>query len=290
VPRGQHQSKLDHPFAGLTVFFATKHGKTTILEPLLSELGIQCRTVEVDTDEFGTFSGEKERKGSILDTLRSKIDAAEQIFPDAQLILASEGSFAPHPQAFFLNSNLEVLLLRVVKQKIEIRADYLCQNPIAGEQILGPRDDFRTFLKEIGFPEHGVIVRPEKLFSPIFKGLHSEHAVAQAMLDSFTAGTTGRVVVSSDLRAMHNPTRVRAIGNAGRNLVEILKSLCPKCDFPGYAISQTLPGLRCSLCRSETRVTRAVVLQCPSCEFSEEQARPDGLKSVDPRHCEFCNP
>lgn len=50
-----------HLFYGETVPFATRHGKEKILHPLLSELAIGCLRADVETDRFGTFTGEVER-------------------------------------------------------------------------------------------------------------------------------------------------------------------------------------------------------------------------------------
>lgn len=100
-----------HPFHGKTFYFATKHGKEELLKPLLAELGMDCVAIPVDTDVFGTFSGEVERTGSVRETLRKKIKAAADQHSEAQLILASEGSFGPHPLIGFMQTDLESLLL-----------------------------------------------------------------------------------------------------------------------------------------------------------------------------------
>ncbi|MBC7466229.1 MAG: hypothetical protein H7256_09570 [Bdellovibrio sp.] len=279
-----------HPFAGETVLFATKHQKEEIIIPLLRELGMVCVKAEVDTDQFGTFTGEIERTGSVRETLRKKIKAASLKYPDGRFILASEGSFGPHPIIGFMQIDLESLLLWDRKLKFEIYAEFLDTNPVHGEQTLGPRDDFRTALKNLGFPNHGVIVHPENSVIPIFKGLHREHDVAQAMIDSFCVSTNGRVVVANDLRACHNPTRQAAILEAGKVLLEKLKSFCPSCSYPGYAITKSIPGLPCSDCGEVSQIAKTVLFECVSCKFSEEKKRPDGKKSIEPSECEFCNP
>lgn len=88
-----------HLCMGETVLFATKHGKEDILRPILSELEKNCVANEVDTDQFGIFTGEIERTRSVRETLRKKI-----------------------------------------------YAEFLCFDPVHGEQALGPRDDFRKAL------------------------------------------------------------------------------------------------------------------------------------------------
>ncbi len=279
-----------HPFHGKTFYFATKHGKEALLKPLLAELGLDCIAAPVDTDEFGTFSGEVERKGSVRETLRNKIKAAADKHSEAQLILASEGSFGPHPFIGLMQTDLESLLLWDRETGSEIYVEYLATNPIHAEKILGPQDDFRVFLKEIKFPGHGVIVHPEGLLTPLFKGLHTEQSVEQAMLDCFVASKTARVVLMTDLRACHNTTRRDAIHNAGRKLIESLNSLCPTCKYPGFTVVEGISGLPCAACGEPSRIAKAVLLVCPRCKTKEERPRPDGKRELDSSECEFCNP
>lgn len=170
-------------------------------------------------------------------------------------------------------SDLESLLLWDRKLDIEIYAEYLCREPVHVESALGPKDDFKSFLVDTGFPDHGVIVHPEESLSPIFKGLHSESDVAQGKLDCFMASTTGKVVISTDLRANHNLTRRGAIRRAGINLLEKLNSLCPGCGLPGFALTRGIPGLRCSGCEEASQVAEKVLFECVKCPQSENRPR-----------------
>jgi hypothetical protein len=251
---------------------------------------MDCTVIDVDTDEFGTFSGEVERKGSVKETLRRKINAAIKCMPHERLFLASEGSFGPHPIVGFLQTDLESLLLVDQHLDLEIYAEYLDAQPNHAERAFGPRDDFRAFLKEIGFPKHGVIVHSEGIIEPVFKGLHSEQAVGQAMLDCFWSQPNLKVIIAKDLRANHSPTRQKAILNAGQALVEKLKSLCPSCGLPGFAISQGIPGLPCSACGEPSAVAKKVLWECVKCAFHEERERPDRKTHIEPDECENCNP
>lgn len=278
-----------HQFAGEDVCFATKHGKEAIVAPLLSTLNLNCFAIEVDTDQFGTFSGEVERVGSIRETLRKKIRAGAHE-SESRFVLASEGSFGPHPIIGFIPTNLESLLLWDRKHNVEIYSEWLCTKPVHNEKVLSPKDDFRSALSELGFPEHAVMVHPENKTTPIFKGLITETTVAQAMLDSFSASNTGRVVLANDLRAFCNPTRQKAIYQAGTVLIEKLESTCPSCNYPGYATARGEPGLPCAVCDEPSRVAKAVVLECVKCAFTETKPRPDQKTSIDPSECEFCNP
>ena len=277
-------------YENLKINFATKHEKEKILSPLFRAYGLDCQMVEVDTDKFGTFTGEIERTGSVRETLRKKIESARAIFKDERLFLASEGSFGPHPVVGFLQTDLESLLLFDQNLEIEIYAEFLCTHPVHAEKSFGPRDDFRAFLKEINFPDHGVIVHPENSLAPVFKGLHTERSVGRAMFDSFLASSNGKVVLATDLRANHNLTRRNAILKAGESLIEKLRSLCPGCGLPGFSISRGIPGLPCSGCGEPSSVAAKVQLECVKCDYQEERLRPDGKSHIDPDECEHCNP
>ncbi len=280
----------EHPFRGEVVLFSTKHGKEEILEPLLAEIDMSCIRANVDTDRFGTFTGEVERTGSVRETLLKKIQAASESQEDARFILASEGSFGPHPVIGFMPTDLESLLLWDRKLNVKIYAEFLSTNSVHGERKLGPRDDFRSALEELGFPDHGVIVHPEDSLIPIFKGLHTDHEVAQAMIDCFSSSASGRVIIANDLRACHNPTRKTAIFEAAKVLLEKLKSICPSCNYPGFAITKGIPGLICSECGEPSQIAKAVLFECVSCAFSDEKERSDGKRFIEPSECEFCNP
>ncbi len=260
-----------NPFYGKTFYFATKHGKEMLLKPMLAELGVNCIETLIDTDKFGTFSGEVERRGSVRETLRKKIKAAADKHAEAQFILASEGSFGPHPLTGFMQTDLDSPLLWDRETGSEIYAEYLATDPIHAEKILGTRDDYRAFLKEITFPDHGLSVHPEGLLAPLFKGLHTVQDVEQAMLKCFIASATARVVLKTDLRACHNAARRDAIYNAGIKLIECLNSFCPACRDP-------------------SRIAKAVMLACPRSKTTEERPRPDGQRELEPSECEFCNP
>lgn len=282
--------KIKNYFQNETIYFVTKHGKEQILSPLLLALDLSCVPVQIDTDIFGTFSGEVLRIGTVRETLRKKVQAAADILPDAKIFLASEGTFGPHPIIGFIKTDLESLLLWQKDMNVEIYAEYLCTNPIHVEKVFESTNDFRLFLKEIGFPEHGVIVRPEGMIRPIFKGLHREQDVEEAMLACFAASKNGKVILATDLRANHNPTRRNAIRKACLNLIEKLKSNCPRCEFPGFAIDKAVPGLPCADCGKPSQTARALMWACVKCDYTEERPLPDGKLTVNCSECEFCNP
>jgi hypothetical protein len=72
-------------FEGRRLLIATKHQKEQVIAPILEEgLGVQCIVPEnYDSDIFGTFSGEIDRKDTALETVRAKcLMAMEQFDSD----------------------------------------------------------------------------------------------------------------------------------------------------------------------------------------------------------------
>jgi hypothetical protein len=92
------------------------------------------------------------------------------------------------------------------------------------------------------------------------------------------------------MRAMYNPTRMKNIEKATRDLLRKIHSCCPKCSMPGFEITSRIRGLPCALCYMPTSLTRAVIYQCQKCGFTQEELFPDGNEYAEPVNCNFCNP
>lgn len=279
-----------HPFNGETVYLGTKHEKELALAPHFQKIGMRCETVAIDTDEFGTFSGEVERKGSVRETLRKKVEGVFKLKPEARFVLASEGSFGPHPFIGFVQSDYEVLLFFDKLTGIEVFAEELSTQTNHDEIEFGPSDDLQSFLDRARFPSHAIIARPKGISSTVFKGLTDSEKLGQAIRDCFLISTEPRIILSTDMRACFNPTRMSVIGQAGAKLLDRLTAFCPSCSAIGYGPVKRLSGLLCSDCGLPTQVTKEIVFGCESCKFEQTKARTDGLKYADPGECDFCNP
>ena len=279
-----------HPFDGERVYLGTKHNKEIALAPHFQKIGMRCETVEIDTDEFGTFTGEVERTGSVKDTLRKKIQAVLKTKPDARFVLASEGSFGPHPFIGFIQSAHEVLLFFDKQTGLEVFAEELSTETNHDEIEFGPKDDLQSFLDRVGFPTHGIIARPKGISSQAFKGLTDWQKVGQAIIDCFLNSKETKVVLSTDMRASFNPTRMSIISKAGEKLLARLTSFCPSCSVIGFGPVKGVKGLPCSDCGLATQVVKEIIHSCLSCKFEASHDREDGLKFANPAECEFCNP
>jgi ribosomal protein S27AE len=279
-----------HPFAGKQVYFATMHGKTDILKPLFAEIGMVCVPAPVDTDSLGTFSGEIERTGSVRETLKEKIRICAEKYPDAEFIVASEGTFGLHPILGFFQTGLESLLFWHRSNKTELYAEFLDLNPLVAEDFFTSQQGAEDFFNKVNFPVNGLIIHPENLLEPIFKGLHKSEQVYEAMAACAAIAPEKKIVLKTDLRACHNERRRMAIYEAGKLLLKALNSYCPSCSLPGFVIDEIVPGLECEQCGAPTRLAEKEVLKCKACGLVEERLRSDGKVFADPGCCDFCNP
>lgn len=277
-------------FRGRTLIIATQHGKEEVIAPeLFKGLGIHCKLVKgLNTDQFGTFSGEVERIGSALDSAKKKAHAALQL-SKASLALASEGSFGPHPYYGIIPGNEELIYFIDQENQLEITARYLTTDTNYAHQAIKAVDELDPFCEQIGFPAHGLILKashPEKE-ELILKDLHTFDVLETKTKTLLESGYI--LQAETDMRAMRNPTRMKAIHQATLKLVELLQSECPQCQAPGYARTDAIEGLPCQLCGTPTRSAKAYVYTCSSCGHQEERPRAD--KSFeDPMYCDVCNP
>ncbi len=99
-------------FKNRDIVIATKHKKEEVIAPLLKkELALKPFVPkEFDTDFFGTFSGEIERKADALETARLKCLKAMEL-TGCDLGISNEGSFGTHPQIWFTQADYEIVML-----------------------------------------------------------------------------------------------------------------------------------------------------------------------------------
>ncbi|MBL6854641.1 MAG: hypothetical protein ISS15_20095 [Alphaproteobacteria bacterium] len=279
----------DHELAVL----ATMHAKERVIAPLLERaLGLRVRVSNgIDTDRFGTFSRDVERTGSQLDAARAKIAAAFADTPDAQVALASEGTFGPHPYIPFLPLAREIVVLADRASGLELIGHHASPTTNFSHAVVSDVGAARAFAERAQFPEHGVIVMgvidgqpapARALIKDIRNTEDLEYAVTKVI------GMCGAAFVETDMRAHRNPTRMRAIKRATLDLVRRFRSPCPVCAAPGFAVTERLAGLPCSWCGGPTLAIRAEVLSCSACGHRIENLVPP--TTADPGQCSDCNP
>jgi hypothetical protein len=277
-------------FEGRTLVIASMHRKEEVLKPLLEQgLGIAVQVAEgLNTDLLGTFSGEVARLADPLTTAWKKCELALDL-TGCDLALASEGSFGPHPTAFFLPANEEWLLLVDRKNKLEIHARHLSlETNFSGEEFQYI-EELEAFASKVGFPSHGLILRKSKEeLNGMQKGITDPTLLRKSAVHLLE--TEGSGYVETDMRAMFNPSRMQVIGETAQLLLQKLNSRCPSCQVPGFSVTSAEPGLPCSLCGTPSSAALAHLLVCSHCQHQEKVSFPHGKKTEDPQYCQVCNP
>lgn len=279
----------DRPtYAGRSASLATRHDKLPLVAPAFADIvGLVVVEAPVDTDRFGTFSGERARCGSALDAAVAKArDGMREL--GLPVGLASEGTISP---LGLVPVHLDTELV-VIVDDVEgfVLAEYASSHAIVAHSfVIEPGDEFdERELSRAGFPEHGLIVRTDGVANPeMTKGIHDRDQLACAIADSFRKGAP-RVIVESDLRASHSPSRRPTIELAAKKLAERLACTCRSCGCPGWGVVDVERGLPCSDCRAATDLVCAEVHGCPRCD--ERTTVPLTSVFADPSRCGRCNP
>lgn len=285
-------SKLRSPvqFEGRMVAIATKHGKEQVILPLLHEAwGIsEYKLPVIDTDLFGTFSGEVERKGTPVEALHEKCNLAYAL-TGCSLVIASEGSFGPHPSLYFIPADDEWLLLKDYLNKIEILVRVLSTETNFAGGTFQTLDQVLEFSTQVKFPSHALIIRAgEKNFSAIKKGIQNIDELRQAV--EHCLSLFGQVYVETDMRAHLNPTRMQVIKKAVEKLIKKASVRCPSCQIPGFDTVALGEGLPCDNCGTPTHSILYKVEGCIACGYFNYLYHPSGKETADPQFCPRCNP
>lgn len=284
----------DRPYKNTVAVLATMHGKERAIGPVLEQgLGLRVAlALGLDTDQFGTFSRDIDRTGTQLDAARAKIAAAFDYAPYARVGLASEGSFGPHPYIPFLALGRELVLLVDRERGLELTGHFSGPETNYGHAVVSDIEGAIAFAERSKFPEHGLIVmgcvddKPAPSLSLIKDVI--DHAGLEKAVGHVVA-KCGAAFVEADMRAHHNPTRMRAIERAASDLVRRFRSECPACKHPGFDVTERIGGLPCEWCGEPTHVIRAEVLTCEACDYRQERPATSAT-TTDPKWCDCCNP
>jgi hypothetical protein len=277
-------------FKNRKLIIATKHEKESVIAPILTkELLVECYVPNnFDTDVLGTFSGEIERKLDPLSTVRQKCLMAMDTY-NCDLGIASEGSFGAHPKVYFAIADDEILIFIDKKNNLEIIVREISTSTNFNGKTINNERDLLEFAYKVNFPTHGLILRKDSAANDdIVKGIRDKDALIKAYHQLFEK--YGTVYAETDMRAMHNPTRMAIIEIAAIKLVKKLKSCCPVCKTPGFDVTDYREGLECSLCSMPTKSVKSLIYSCLKCNYIKEELYPNNKTSEDPMFCDFCNP
>ena len=278
-----------HPYRGCRAVLATRHGKLEVVAPPFAKhIGLVVEEVDADTDTLGTFSGERERTGSQLEAAVQKARLGMDL-TGCRIGIATEASFGPLPDNPFVNACVELVVLVDDELGIhvsEVEVDFGV--PAISVEIRDGNVEAIPFVAA-GFPDHGLIVRPDEGFEHMVKGIHDLVSLSAAVARCTEASPTRTVRVESDLRAHHSPARRLVIARAAERLARRLAELCPNCEAPGWGVIARISGAPCMECGTATRMMMGETLGCAACAHTETREL-HASAGVDARFCPRCNP
>ena len=269
------------------VVMPTKHDKAKLVSKHFNEiLAMQVQEVFVDTDVFGTFSGEIERVGTPLETAVKKARVGIETTGNP-FALASEGSVGPDPVFGFINANIETMVFVDDELDIQIH-ETIKSNEILAFTTTTTKNNLEEFLKKADFPNHALIVKPNNGQGAV-KGIRDLIELEEAIKKSRDASSDGEAIIESDLRAMCSPSRQKNISAVALKLVQRLSKTCTDCQTPGWGLKSFTRGVECSECGEfSADAIKQEVLCCFKCEYTALGAVIN--VTLDPARCMNCNP
>jgi hypothetical protein len=265
----------------------TKHDKARLVTKHFNEiLGMQVQEVVVDTDVFGTFSGEIERAGTPLETAIKKARVGIET-TSKPFAIASEGSVGPDPIFGLVNANIETMVFVDDELGIQVH-ETIKSNEIVAFSTTTLKMDLGIFLEKADFPNHALIVKPHHGTGSI-KGVRTLQELEDAILKARDSSSDGEAIIESDLRAMCSPSRQKNISTVALKLVQRLSVTCPDCQTPGWGLKSYIRGVECSQCGdlSEDAINREI-MGCFRCDYTALGAVIN--LTLDPARCMSCNP
>lgn len=290
LPDADLIARTNHPYSRNRIVLTSKHEKLELIKPAFDQLvGCELYEINLDTDQLGTFSGEIERLAPPRETAIQKARLGMNA-TNSPIGIASEGSVGPDPLIPFIHSNIEHLVLVDDENEIVISEVYRSFEISVATVTVAPGIDINDFLKRADFPKHGLIVRPNNENKTNFiKGISDLGLLLDAIQISSKLSSDGLVVIESDLRAFHSPSRQKNIREVAKLLATRVAQLCPECQIPGWGRVGYVKGVNCSECGLENpNAVRQERLGCAKCDFI--QIGKVLAVALDPAQCEFCNP
>jgi hypothetical protein len=271
-------------------YLASMHKKeNAIAIPFKKFLGCKVIAPEINTDLFGTFTGEIERKSSPLECAKQKCLKGLEI-SGGTLAIASEGSFCPHPSMPFISADFEVLFFKDLDLEFELTLTKISSNTNFSKKVIDTLEELNQFADNALFPSHAINLSPHDSQKPniLFKGIQDRIELFQVFQECKKISKHAKVLVETDMRAHKNPTRMKVIEQLSYEMAARLTSTCPSCKTPGWGLSKSNPGLACKACKMPTELINSQNFACCKCTYEETIDMQQKL--AEPEFCAFCNP
>ncbi|MCX6484293.1 MAG: hypothetical protein NT146_13730 [Mycobacterium sp.] len=278
----------DMPYRDCRIAVGTRHGKEKqFAPPFEAVLGARLVTPpDLDTDRFGTFSGEIARTATASDTARAKARLAMEV-SGLPYGLASEASYGPLP-GVGIQGHEELVVFVDDSHGIEVFVgERTTVVPGHGQRVAGPAD--LPPHVAAGLPTQALIVRPSAAGQPghVVKGITDLARLNTAITAAAHHSGDGLALVEPDLRAHHNPSRRLVLHRLADTLARRLATRCPACSTPGFGRVDSERGLPCRDCETPTDAIRNEIHACPTCSHRVAVAV---TNTADSAWCPQCNP
>ena len=218
-------------YAGTVIAMGTMHGKEQQVAPAFgTELGaIVIAPPGIDTDQFGTFTGEVARVLTPLAAATAKarlaMDAAKVPFG-----LASEATY--DTWYGMLAMHQEILVFVDDTRGIHVVEGVNIPDTPGSPKLVETAREAVGAARRFGFPEQGAVVKAtvDDATQVYGKGITDMAALVDVVNAAMAAADDHRVVVEPDLRAHHNPTRREVLTVLSNQLAGRLATPCPVCS------------------------------------------------------------
>lgn len=276
-------------YQGRQVALLTQHGKEQVIASVL-DVALGCRVGLVagyDTDLLGTFTRDIPRAGTQLKAARIKARLGMDL-AGLPIGVASEGSFGADPFTGIFSWNVEMIIW--IDDMLDIEVIGVASGTTSCSHLLTANwKEAESFSCTAGFPEHGLVVRPQYEDDPrIRKGITNWETLHEAFRWACGEASNGCAFLETDMRAHMNPTRMNMIGQAAQDLADKLCTFCPTCGTPGFQLAERVPGLPCEDCGAPTQEAQADIHRCAKC--GHQVTVEHHPMSASASRCNFCNP
>lgn len=276
-------------YRGARIAMGTMHCKEQQVAPAFAEvLGAQVfAPVGLDTDQFGTFTGEVTRTLTPQAAALAKARLAMRT-ADVPYAIASEGSY--HTWYATLAIHEEILVFLDDTRGIEIIEGVNTPGTPGAAQLVDDASAAIAAAHCFGFPDQGAAIKANinGQVRVVGKGITDDATLIATVHAALAAADTLQAWVEPDLRAHHNPSRRQVLTALARRLAQRLATACPACHCPGYGKVAVDTGLPCQACRCPTTLIAADIHGCAACEHRDRIAR--NAAAAEPRFCPQCNP
>lgn len=279
-------TEVANPYRSATIVFATRHGKErqagTAFQQQLDALVIAPD--DIDTDQFGTFTGEIERTQTPLQAALAKalLGTALTGLPYA---LASEATYTSTWGV--LARHHELLLFHDAERDLTLTENTIVNVRGHGTTTVADPEGALAAAVRFGFPATRAIALVENGTVLVArKGLAEPEDLVSAATELLAYGVP--LHIEPDYRAHGNPQRRLVITALAERMAYRLTQQCNECRTPGWGVVGVQRGLACETCGEPTSGISGDIYGCAACGTTAVSPRLHS--TISAQWCDACNP